>query len=458
MEHQERRLVRGEIGRAEDSKRAAEDIAELKKHDRRAVKDFGSAMAEKKEWVKKTKEIVRKLALVEQREEDLKTAETRLKHRQARSKTFQDLSEAVAGMGTKVEKASRDMRNASARKSNLQSAVEKWQRQYCEPSIQLVQLNEQLKQEQDKNQEEHALHVKTMQEEEESQRLQMERNEEERVRLAAERQAFVVEKQEWYLQKGRTLSGTGFDLTLDACVEKRIEDITPVLMEEAQRYIWKLQMADWDARKIKIVTNAKEQSHEDGYTQGLAEARRIASADVSEIEGKAYEDGYSVGYEAGKTFGMNWVEMEHKTQLPRIQEETEYTRETTLLSTIQKIDYVADGKVRRIFACCPDMTCSAHGEETVLEHQFSYGNYSRGAEDDADTDRVNEYIRGNADGQAQGYERGRSAGHSQGHQKGYTKGYAVGRSQGQDGVWQEGYSKGYADANADDDGRLTEAY
>jgi flagellar biosynthesis/type III secretory pathway protein FliH len=34
----------------------------------------------------------------------------------------------------------------------------------------------------------------------------------------------------------------------------------------------------------------------------------------------------------------------------------------------------------------------------------------------------------------------------------------VGRSQGHNDVWEKGYSKGYADANADDDGRLNEAY
>ncbi|KAH6877706.1 hypothetical protein BKA58DRAFT_81054 [Alternaria rosae] len=214
------------------------------------------------------------------------------------------------------------------------------------------------------------------------------------------------------------------------------------------------------------MANAKKQGYEDGYTECLAEGRRIASADMGEIECEAYDDGYSVGYEAGKTFGINWAESEHETKLPRIQEDADYARETILLCTIQKIDYVTNGTVRRVFACCQDMTCFEHNMETVVEHQFKYGTgcprlCSKDERGD-DTNCAKVYDREQADGEAQGFERGRNAGHSQGHQKGYTKGYArgfiVGHLQGNDDNWGSAYNEGYADANAEEDGRLDAAY
>ena len=459
-------MVHAEIGRAEDRKRAADDLVELKQHNRRAVTDFGCATAEKKEYEKRMMVAEDKLASLEQREEALKIAKLKLKHLQAKSKTFQDLSDAVVAMGTTVEKASRDMRNSAARKSTLQSAFEKWERQYCEPSIRLVQLNEQLKQERDKNREEHAELNKTLQEQEISHSQTRDQNEEEGARLAIERQAFLAEKQAWHLQRGQTLSDTEFKLTLNVCVEKQLEKITPLIVEEARRYIWTLQEAEWGEHESESIANAKEQGYEDGYTEGLAEGRRIASADMSEIECEAYDNGYSVGYEAGKIFGMDWVEVEHEMKLPRIQEDAGYARETILLSTIRKIDYVTDGTVRRVFACCSDMTCSRHRRETVVEHQFNYGKtYPRLHSQDHegnDTDCVKEYTRGQADGEAQEYEKGQNARQSQGHQKGYSKGYAqgvtAGRSQGKAGVRKNGYNEGYADANAGFDGRLDAAH
>ncbi|KAI4907868.1 hypothetical protein J4E90_009276 [Alternaria incomplexa] len=466
MEDQDKRLVRAEIGRAEDNKRAASDMAGLKERNRRAMTDFGRATAEKKEYEKKVRVAEDKLASLEQREETLKIATMKLKHLETKSKTFQDLSDAVVAMGAKVEKASRDMKNSAARKSTQQSAFDKWERQYCEPSIRLVQLNEQVKQERDENREEHAVRSRRLQEQEISQSQTTDQNEEEKARLAVERQAFLAEKQAWYLKKGQTLSETEFKLTLNVCVEKRLEEITPLIVKEAQRYIWTLQEADWDERKTESIANAKEQGHEDGYTQGLAEGRRIASTDRGEIECEAYNDGYSVGYEAGKTFGMDWVEAEHEIKLPRIQEDAGHARETILLSTIRRIDHSEDGTIRRIYACCADMTCSDHRREIEVQHQFRYSQeYSYRYSDDwasGDPEFVQEYTRGKVDGEAQGYEKGRNAGQSQGHQKGYAKGYArgftVGHSQGNDDNWESAYDEGYADANAGFDGQLDAAH
>ncbi|KAI4676244.1 uncharacterized protein J4E84_009641 [Alternaria hordeiaustralica] len=334
VEDQEKRMVHAEIGRAEDRKRAVDDLVELKQHNKRAVTDFGCATAEKKEYEKRMMVAEDKLASLEQREEALKIAKLKLKHLQAKSKTFQDLSDAVVAMGTKVEKASRDMKNSAARKSTPQSAFK---------NIRLVQLNEQLKQERDKNREEHAELNKTLQEQEISHSQTRDQNEEEGARLAIERQAFLAEKQAWHLQRGQTLSDTEFKLTLNVCVEKQLEKITPLIVEEARRYIWTLQEAEWGEHESESIANAKEQGYEDGYTEGLAEGRRIASADMSEIECEAYDNGYSVGYQTGKIFGMDWVEVEHEMKLPRIQEDAGYARETILLSTIRKIDYVTDG-------------------------------------------------------------------------------------------------------------------
>ena len=85
------------------------------------------------------------MTLVEKRKEDLKITKMRLKHLQAKSKTLQDIFDAVVAIDNKVQKANRDMRNLATRKSTPQWAFDTWERQYCEPSIGLVQLNEQLK-------------------------------------------------------------------------------------------------------------------------------------------------------------------------------------------------------------------------------------------------------------------------------------------------------------------------
>jgi hypothetical protein len=45
-------------------------------------------------------------------------------------------------MGSKMDKAVRDMRNLTARKNTAQPAFDKWRKQYCEPIMRLVDITQ----------------------------------------------------------------------------------------------------------------------------------------------------------------------------------------------------------------------------------------------------------------------------------------------------------------------------
>jgi hypothetical protein len=140
--------------------------------------------------------------------------------------------------------------------------------------------------------------------------------------------------------------------------------------------------------------------------QMLQEARRLnlplpRRSQLDMVKGKARNIGYQTGYGIGHLDG--YVEGS---------KDADYQRKTINLSTIKRIDYSDDRKVRRVHACCQDMSCEDHQTDKVVEHQFFYGR---------------DAVRQPADpvpGHALAYTNGRTAGYSQGHAKGRAVGKA----------------------------------
>jgi hypothetical protein len=135
IEELERKNLEGEIERSEEREKAAEVTADLKKERQEKPEIMGTNYLN-------TMEATDKIALFEQREKDLKFRELKAKQMQVKSKTYQDLFDAILSMGSKMDKAVRDMRNLTACKNTAQPAFDKWQKQYCEPIMRLVDVTQ----------------------------------------------------------------------------------------------------------------------------------------------------------------------------------------------------------------------------------------------------------------------------------------------------------------------------
>jgi len=481
----EKKIVDAETKQAEDQRKAADDVAEEHSKYLQALADNSVIEARKKESEKRTKEAEDKLAGLEKREEDLKVAETRVKHDRAKSKNIQDLLDAVAAIGTKVEKANQDMRNLSARKSTPQSAIDKWTKQYCEPNIRVVDLGKQIRAERESYRKEHEESLKKAQGREELLDQRTRSLEQSLAALTVDRIKFQTEQQTWRLQKGEELSGSELKSTMEVWLTEKVDQLRPAIETEASRRNWVLQQREWDSHKKSMMEMARGKAYKEGHSQGKREGYAEGLREESEeAYQRAYEDGRSDsiqchdtwqlrlhekayeafydGYDmAGGTYTPGWHSAFTKCQLAlRAQNgqttdyEQGYKMGKLAVTNLNKDRYKRDwdagymaGKVAGISE--RETTLSTVSKIESERVGFNDG-HSKG------------YQEGHAVGQAEGLVEGKELGDAAGRSRGYDIGHAEGLAEGKrDAVlveYMKGWKAGRTVRQAGEDTRLKEEY
>jgi hypothetical protein len=180
-------------------------------------------------------EAAEKLAPVTKREQQLKAAKARLAQQEEKTYTYEDLCDVVTSIADKIARAERGRSNLTARKNTLQSASGKWEKEYCEPVIQLADLVRQVNIERDEHERKFAELVKTVQEREEQAAKLLQQRQQEITLLLEEKQRFIGEQDEWRHQKGQDLSETELKDTMKEYMENKIEELKPSMIHEARR-------------------------------------------------------------------------------------------------------------------------------------------------------------------------------------------------------------------------------
>ncbi|CAO2657201.1 Nn.00g033270.m01.CDS01 [Neocucurbitaria sp. VM-36] len=391
----EKKVVDGEITRAQDQKVAANVMAELQKKYELKLSNshIGFNELTTQAWEKNAREAF------EQRKEDLKAAEVKAKRLQAESKTYQDLCDVVQSMSEKTGKAVREMRTLTAAKNRPQQAFDRWEKLYCEPNIGLVKLNQQVKKDRDENRRQYVEQMRSLQGRvDRVSKLTIQKLVEVAL-IEEQRQALVKEKEDWHIQKSQELSDSEQKCSIEAWIQQKIEEIKPEIMKEATEHAWMLQKHQWELQTVAVVEDAKEQGLTLGHTKGYKEGYAAGKA-----------DGRKVGYENGYKKGKTDVSANLQIQVDEARSEA-----------------YGDGSDEGYAAGMSEGYRRGLAERIEQDHEFwRQQGYSEGQ------------VEGFARGKAEAYEKGRNAGYSQGHEKGYAEGQIEGYEQG----YQEDHEDG----------------
>ncbi|KAI4935223.1 uncharacterized protein J4E92_002511 [Alternaria infectoria] len=482
----ERGIVDAETKQAEDQKKAADDVAEEHSKYLQALVNNSVIEARKKESEKRTKEAEDKLAELKKREEDLKVAETRVKHDRAKSKNIQDLLDAVAAIGTKVEKANQDMRNLSARKSTPQSAIDKWTKQYCEPNIRVVDLGKQIRAERESYRKEHEESLKKAQGLENLLNQRARRQEQSLAVLTADRKKFETEQQAWRLQKGQELSGSELKSTMEVWLTEKVDQLRPAIETEASRRNWILQQREWDSHKKSMMEMARMKAYKEGHSKGkrggYAEGLR---EETDEAYQRAYEDGRSDsveshdiwqlrlseqtyeafynGYDmAGGTYDPGWhsayAKCERALRVENGQQTTEYERGYKM-GKVAATHLIKDRHAREWNGgwIAGKAAVEVKGDtisEIVSKAESERIGFNKG--------HSKGYQEGHAVGKAEGLVEGKELGDTAGSSRGYGIGHAEGLAEGKRAAvlveYMKGWKAGWTARQAGEDTRLKEEY
>jgi len=206
--------------------------------------------------------------------------------------------------------------------------------------------------------------------------------------------------------KGKELSGAEMKKAMEVYLEERIEQIKPMLLEEAKLSNWTLQQQDSKARETMAITKAKAQGqllgHRIGYRKGYA-------------EGQEQEENQSY------SIGRKDAEREHEARVLEAKRES-----------------------------------YDEGREACLEesHEGHTISYQKGR----DAGHSQGHQKGHAKGYAEGLAEGRRIGgdiepatfYQEGYGDGQDEGLAVGERLGYAAGWSKGYDVGHAGGKADE--------
>lgn len=206
--------------------------------------------------------------------------------------------------------------------------------------------------------------------------------------------------------KGKELTGAEMKRAMEVYLEERIEQIKPMLLEEAKLSNWTLQQQDSKARETMAITKAKAQGqllgHRIGYRKGYA-------------EGQEQEENQSY------SIGRKDAEREHEARVLEAKRES-----------------------------------YDEGREACLEesHEGHTISYQKGR----DAGHSQGHQKGHAKGYAEGLAEGRRIGgdiepatfYQEGYGDGQDEGLAVGERLGYAAGWSKGYDVGHAGGKADE--------
>ena len=394
--------------RAEDNLRAIAQLdAARKEFDEKLTAMVTEEVAIVKQDISiRRREVEVRIATLKKRKDHLAASEARLARDEAKSKTYQDLCSAVLDVASRIDKAERGRQNLTARKNTPQSAFHKWEQQFCQPINKLANLIRETDDERKEHEREFSEQRMATQTQQTQAAELLSQIRHEQTILEDEKQHFLVEKREWRSMKGKELTGAEMKRAMEVYLEERIEQIKPMLLEEAKLSNWTLQQQDSKARETVVITEAKAQGHRIGYRKGYA-------------EGQEQEDDQSY------SIGRKDAEREHRARL------LEAMRES-----------YDEGR---------DVGYEAGWEENFEGQNISY---QKGRDAGHSQGHQKGHAKGYAEGLAKGRQLGDEAGRATFYQEGYGNGQDEGRAEGNRlgyaAGWSKGYDVGHAGGKADE--------
>jgi hypothetical protein len=280
------------------------------------------------EWKEKEEMLLEKLvAKHEQENNALKTDTARPKNVPKADQLFLD---AVLNMETVVEKARREMSNLVAGKNRPTQAFAKWEKDVCRPSLDILHVAEQLKNDGDRCEKMHADQMLELLRREEKVQHREECTERTREKqykkLREEQETFAKEQGKCRLKRAEKLEGEDLRVVEETWFRTQEQNVRAQIWDEAKEANYALVKEELEqehaAQRRREWRSGREAGYEDGRKQGQADILNRYQAQLNEARADGYHtcqqeaedaevrtremhynDGYTKGLEAGNEEG-----------------------------------------------------------------------------------------------------------------------------------------------------------
>jgi hypothetical protein len=213
--------------------------------------------AEEKEKEEKEKWFDEKIAVLVKREEEVKALAANATRPKNPPKVDLLLLDAVENMWKMIQKARREMSNLVAEKKRPEQAFSKWENTYCQTSLDIVQLAEQVKKDRDKNQQLHIDQMANLLRREETVKLLEEYTDQVRKRhdreLREEQETFAQDQKEWRLQRANTLKGDELEAVQEVWFSTQEARVRTQIWDQAREVSYVAAKEDLKGRACRTV-------------------------------------------------------------------------------------------------------------------------------------------------------------------------------------------------------------
>ncbi|KAH5201880.1 hypothetical protein HBH77_125800 [Parastagonospora nodorum] len=302
-----------------------ERMAKLRREKSAQVQALLDSRVEKQDWFDE------QMATLVTRAQEIKEMEMAAARPKTGPKADQSLLEAVANLGKVTEKARRDMSNLVAGKNRPEQAFTKWETTYCKPSLDILHLAKQIKQDQESHQKQLAEQLANLVRREETTKYLEDFNS----RTAASREKsiekkareFEEEQEEWRLQRAMNLAGEELKIVEEKWNKLHEQAFKAQIWDEAKKA--NIAAAE-KSLELKHKKNCSEWyksgrvlGHNEGLKQGRVDTLREFKAQLDAAHasgyGKALEsqatenaDSIRVSYEDGERLGRETAAAEYE--------------------------------------------------------------------------------------------------------------------------------------------------
>ncbi|KAH6018960.1 hypothetical protein HBI83_115170 [Parastagonospora nodorum] len=302
-----------------------ERMAKLRREKSAQVQALLDSRVEKQDWFDE------QMATLVTRAQEIKEMEMAAARPKTGPKADQSLLEAVSNLGKVTEKARRDMSNLVAGKNRPEQAFTKWETTYCKPSLDILHLAKQIKQDQESHQKQLAEQLANLVRREETTKYLEDFNS----RTAASREKsiekkareFEEEQEEWRLQRAMNLAGEELKIVEEKWNKLHKQAFKAQIWDEAKKA--NIAAAE-KSLELKHKKNCSEWyksgrvlGHDEGLKQGRVDTLREFKAQLDAAHasgyGKALEsqatenaDSIRVSYEEGERLGRETAAAEYE--------------------------------------------------------------------------------------------------------------------------------------------------
>jgi hypothetical protein len=281
-----------------------------------------TSRAEEKEKEEKEKWFDEKIAVLVKRGEEVKALAANATRPKNPPKVDLPLLDAVVNMGKMIQKARREMSNLVAGKKRPEQAFSKWENTYCQTSLDIVQLAEQVKKDRDKNQQLHIDQMANLLRREERVKLLEDYTDQVRKRhdreLREEQETFAQDQKEWRLQRANTLKGDEWEAVQEVWFSTQEARVRTQIWDEAKEASYGTAKEDLKeehaAQCNREWGSGRQAGYEEGRKQGRSDIRKEFKAQIDGARADGYQEAkdeeeetkemhYSEGYLKGLEVG-----------------------------------------------------------------------------------------------------------------------------------------------------------